>query len=137
MHGLALRELRKIEMFMDNIIQKEKIDLLDLADDEVVYFTGGANKINDLDLILRYEIVYPYQIVFSKTLGARSSTYLKCLGAIKHYANFSRIKGEINLFVNQNEYMKALNLVDKNNLLYNNNSEKDYIKRLVSYIFNN
>lgn len=123
-----------------DLVNKE-LDQLDLSEDDIVYFTGGANRINGLDHLLRYEIKHPYQIVSSKTLGARSSSFVKCLGAIIYEANFSRIRGEIKLFVNKKDYINSINLVDKNNLLYNNNNnghnEHDFIKRLVSYIFNN
>jgi cell division protein FtsA len=116
----------------------EDLDLLELTSEDVVYFTGGANRINDLDHLLKYEMHYPYRIISSNVLGARNSGFIKCIGAIIYQAGFSRIKGEVKLFVNKKEYSNSLNLVEKNNLLYNNNSqEQDFIKRLVSYIFNN
>ncbi|WP_423364514.1 cell division FtsA domain-containing protein [Mycoplasma sp. P36-A1] len=128
--------------------QKEIIDLvkteiidLQLSEEDLFYFTGGANKINGLEHVLRYELNFPYNIISSKVLGARSSSFIKCLGAIIYEANFSRVRGEIKLFVNKKDYINSINLVEKNNLLYNNNNnsnvEQDFIKRLVSYIFNN
>jgi len=121
-----------------NLVDRE-IANLDIEDGEVIYICGGANNINGLETMLKEKIKYPYQICSSKILGARDSGYIKCLGAIKNEASFSRIRGEIKLFVNKKDYINSINLVEKNNLLYNNGSkiENDFIKRLVSYIFNN
>ena len=121
-----------------SLVNKE-LSNLEIEDGEVVYFCGGANNINGLEHILKQTITFPYKVCHSKTLGARHSGYLKCLGAIKHEASFSRVRGEIKLFVNKKDYINSINLVEKNNLLYNSDSklENDFIKRLVSYIFNN
>lgn len=120
-----------------NLISKE-IANFKVEDGEVVYFSGGANNINGLDQLVKTIFKYPFQIVSPKILGARNSSFIKCLGAIRQVALFSRVRGEIKLFVNKKEYLEAINLVEKNNLLYNNSkSENDFIKHLVSYIFNN
>ena len=116
----------------------DQLEALDLGVEDIVYFSGGANKINNLDHLLKYKLHYPYQILTSKTLGARSSSFIKCIGAILYQATFSRSKGELKLFVNKKDYSNALNLVENNNLLYNNHKgEQAFIKRLVSYIFTN
>ncbi|MEG0283574.1 MAG: cell division FtsA domain-containing protein [Erysipelotrichales bacterium] len=110
-----------------------------LQDGDVVYITGAANRINGLDNVLTSKLNFPYKICSNTTFGARSSAFIKCLGAIENEAAISRIRGEIKLFVNKNAYIDSINLVEKNNLLYNSNSksESDFINRLVSYIFNN
>ncbi|MDF9866827.1 cell division protein FtsA [Bacilli bacterium PM5-3] len=127
----------RVEEILD-LIDKELAEL-EIEDGELVYISGGGNNINGLDCVLSQRNKYPYQFIHSNTLGARYSGYVKCLGAIKHEASFSRTRGEIKLFVNKKDYIDSINLVEKNNLLYNSNDviENDFIKRLVRYIFNN
>lgn len=115
-----------------------EIDKFELNEDTLVYFCGEGINFKNFEHILKKYFKHPYQLGKSRIIGARNAKFSKCLGAIRHIAIFSRKKGEIKLFVNKKEYNDAINLVEKNNLLYNgNNSEKDFIERLVSYIFNN
>lgn len=120
------------------LINKE-LENIGIEDGEVVYLSGGANKINGLKQIIEQKTKYPFQICSSNNLGARDSAFINCLGAIKHEIVFSRIIGEVKLFVNQKEYIESINLVEKNKLLYNSSdkNEDEFIYRLVSYIFNN
>lgn len=128
--------LSRIEELI-GLLNKE-IALFKLHDDIIVYFCSGGNNITGLTQVLNKKFDYPAKIAKTNLIGARNSIYSKCLGALQYEAKINRIKGEIKLFVNQKEYINSINLVEKNNLLYNNNSsEKNFIKRLVSHIFNN
>lgn len=127
---------------MDELIRliNAELDELRLTNDEIVYVCGGGNRLGGLDEYLQANLKYPYRLYHPNTLGVRNSGYTKCLGAISYEALYSRIKGEIKLFVNQKEYYESISLVEKNNLLYNNNDRAEnngFINRLISYIFNN
>jgi len=116
----------------------EHLESLELGVDDIVYINDSGNHINNLDQLLKYDFNYPYKLITSKTIGARSPSFIKCIGAKMYHANFSRLKGEVKIFVNQKDYQNALNLVEQNKLLYNNHKgEQEFIKRLVTYIFNN
>lgn len=127
---------------MDELLRliNAELDELRLTNDEIVYVCGGGNRLGGLDEYLHAKLKYPYRLYHPNTLGVRNSGYTKCLGAISYEALYSRIKGEIKLFVNQKEYYESISLVEKNNLLYNNNDRAEnngFINRLISYIFNN
>ncbi|MDR3214950.1 MAG: hypothetical protein LBT75_01560 [Bacilli bacterium] len=111
----------------------------EISQDELVYFCSGGSLINGLEKIISKNLQFNPIIVKKEFIGARYSGFQKCLGSIINEAKFSRIRGEIKLYVNKIEYNEAINLVSKNNLLYNkgDNVSDDFIKRLVSYIFNN
>lgn len=112
---------------------------LDLTHDELIYICGGANKIDGLEIICDKYLTLPYDIYIPKTIGARDSGLTDCLGMIQYQALKSRERGEIKLFISQNDFLSAIKLVEENNLLYNSNNsgDKKFIERLVSYIFNN
>lgn len=119
------------------LLNKE-ISLFKLHEDTIVYFCSGGNNLNGFDRILNKQFKYPAKISKNNLIGARNSIYSKCFGALKYQARINRLKGEIKLFVSQREYIESINLVEKNNLLYNSDSsEKNFITRLVSHIFNN
>lgn len=131
---IALSRVEEIVELVNN-----ELNNIQVEDGEIIYFSGGANKINGLKTVLNEKLNYPFQICAGNNLGARDSTFINCLGAIKQEIIFSRTIGEVKLFVNQKEYIESINLVEKNKLLYNSidKSENEFIYRLVSYIFNN
>ncbi|MDR1782534.1 MAG: hypothetical protein LBR40_06035 [Bacilli bacterium] len=117
----------------------DELKRYELGNDELIYFCSGGSLINGLDKIMEECLDYRPIIMKKEFIGARYSGYQKCIGSIINEAKFSRIRGEIKLYVNKNDYNESLKLVSENNLLYNMNSNvsNDFIKRLVSYIFNN
>lgn len=126
---------------VDELLQlvNNELKRYELNDDELIYFCSGGSLLNGLAKAMEENLDFQPIISKKEFIGARYSGYQKCLGAIINEAKFSRIRGEIKLYVNKNDYNESLRLVSENNLLYNmdSNVSNDFIKRLVSYIFNN
>lgn len=129
--------LKKIDEVIYHI--KNELNNIELEDGDVIYFSGGANKIIGLDSAIKNKFAYPHQICSSNNLGARDSTFINCIGAIKHEVLFSRLIGEVKLFVNQRDYNDVINVVESNKILYNSidKDKNEFINQLVMYIFNN
>lgn len=131
---IALKRIEEIIYLISN-----ELNNIELEDGDVIYFSGGANKIIGLSKAIENNLEYPFQICSSNNLGARDSTFINSIGAIKHEVVFSRIVGEVKLFVNQREYNEAISVVENNKILYNSidKDKNEFVNQLVQYIFNN